>query len=84
MNNSKAFIDSSNTIDDVSQNINDYNPNRKRKTLIVFDDMIADIMRSKKIQSVVKVKELFIRCRKLNFLFAFITQSYFPVPKDVR
>ena len=46
--------------------------------------MIADIMSSKKIQFVVKVKELLVRCRKLNFLLAFITQSYFPVPKDVR
>ena len=84
MNNPKAFIDCSNTIDDVYQNINDYNPKWKRKTLIVFDDMIADIMSSKKIQFVVKVKELLVRCRKLNFLLAFITQSYFPVPKDVR
>ena len=81
MNNSKAFIDSSNTIDDVSQNINDYNPNRKRKTLIVFDDMIADIMRSKKFQSVVKVKELFIRCRKLNFFICIYNSVLFSCPK---
>ena len=41
-------------MDDVYENINDYNPNRKRKILIVFDDMIADIMSNKKFQTVVK------------------------------
>ena len=50
--------------------------------LIVFDDMIADIMTNKKFQAV--IKELFIRCRKLNISFVFITQSYFSVPKEVR
>ena len=59
-----------------------YQPSRKRKKLIVFDDMIADIMINKKIQSM--IKELLIRCRKLNISLVFITQSYFPVPKDVR
>ena len=59
LNNSKAFIDCSNTIDDVYENIDHYNPNRKRKILIVFDDMIADIMTNKKFQSI--IKELFIR-----------------------
>ena len=53
--------------------------NRKRKTLMIFDNMIADIMTNKKFQAV--TKQLFIRCRKLNI---FITQSYFSVPKDVR
>ena len=53
-----------------------------KKVLIVFDDMIADITDNKKIQ--VKIKELFIRCRKLNLSLAFITQSCFSVPKDVR
>ena len=69
-------------MDDVYENIGDYNLRTKRKVLIIFDDMIADIMANKKIQSV--VKELFIRCRKLNIPLAFITQSYFSVPKDVR
>ena len=69
-------------MDDVYQNIDDYNPNRKRKILIVFDDMIADIMSNKKFQAI--IKELFIRCRKLNISLVFITQSYFSVPKDVR
>ena len=47
-----------------------------------FDDMIASIMANKQFQAI--VKELFIRCRKLNISLAFITQSYFLVPKDVR
>ena len=62
-------------MDDVYENINDYNSKRKRKTLIYFDDMIADIMRSKKVQAI--IKQLFIRCRKLNISLVFITQSYF-------
>ena len=82
LNKSKAFIECSNTMDDVYENIDEYNPDRKRKILILFDDMIADIMTNKKFQAI--VKELFIRCRKLNILLAFITQSYFSVPKDVR
>ena len=77
-----AFIECSNTMDDVYENINDYNPIRKRKKLIVFDDMIADIMTNKRFQAI--IKELFIRCRKLNISLVFITQSYFSVPKDVR
>ena len=64
LNDLNAFIESSNTMDNVYENIDDYNTNRKRKVLIVFDDMIADIMSSKKFQAV--VKELFIRCRELN------------------
>ena len=82
LNDSKAFIECSNTMNDVYANIDNYNPKRKRKILIVFDDMIADIMTNKKFQSI--IKELFIRCRKLNILLVFITQSYFSVPKDVR
>ena len=66
----------------VYANINNYNPKRKRKIFIVFDDMIADIMANKKFQSL--IKELSIRCRKLNISLVFITQSYFSVPKDVR
>ena len=75
-----AFIKCSNTMDDVYQNINDYNLSRKRK--IVFDDMIADIMGNKKFQAI--IKELFMRCRKLNISLVFITQSCFFVRKDVR
>ena len=69
-------------MDDVYENIHDYNPSRRRKILIVFDDMIADIMTNKKFQAI--IKELFIRCRKLNISLVFITQSYFSVSKDVR
>ena len=61
LNDSNAFIECSNTMDDVYENIDDYNPSRKIKNLIVFDDIIADIMTNKKFQAV--VKELLIRCR---------------------
>ena len=54
----------------------------KERKLIVFDDMIADIMANKKCQAI--IKELFIRCRKLSISLVFITQSYFSVPKDAR
>ena len=54
----------------------------KEKIKFVFDDIIADIMTSKKFQAI--IKELFIRCRKLNISLMFITESYFSVPKDVR
>ena len=82
LNNPNAFIECSNTMDDVYENIHDYSSNRKRKILIVFDDMIAGIMTDKKIQSI--IKKLFIRCSKLNISLIFITQSYSSVPKDVR
>ena len=82
LNDPKAFIECSNTMNDVYENIDNYNPKRQRKILIVFDDMIADIMTNKKFQSI--IKELFIRCRKLNISLVFITQSYFSVPKNVR
>ena len=82
LNNSNAFIGCSNPMDDVYENIDEYNPNKKRKILIVFDDMIADIMSNKKFKAI--IKDLFIRCRKPNISLVFITQSYFSVPKDVR
>ena len=69
-------------MDDIYGNIHDYNPNRKRKILIVFDDMFEDIKSNKKFQAI--IEELFIRCRKINISLVFITQSYFSVPKDVR
>ena len=81
-NNLNTFIECSNTMDDVYENINDYNSIRKRKKIIVFDDMIADIMTNKKSEAI--IKELFIRCRKLNISLVFITQLYFSVPKDVK
>ena len=82
VNNPNAFIVCSNTMDDVYEDIDNYNPKRDKKVLIVFDDMIADIMTNKRFQAI--IKELFIRCRKLNISLVFITQSYFSVPKDAR
>ena len=78
----KAFIEYSNDMHDVYKNINDYNPDKENKILIVFDDMIADMINNKKLNSI--VTELFIRGRKLNISLVFITQSYFKVPKYVR
>ena len=81
-NDPKAFIEYSNDMQDVYGNINDYNPDKENKILIVFDDMIADMTNNKKLNSV--VTELFIGGRKLNISLVFIIQSYFKVPKDVR
>ena len=67
---------------DVYNKMNCYNPYKENKILIVFDDMIADIIRNKKLDSI--VTDLFIRGNELNISFVFITQSYFKVPKDVR
>ena len=67
---------------DVYENIDEYNIDKKLKILIVFDDMIADMINNKNLNSI--VTELFTRGRKLNISFVFITQSYFKVPKDVR
>ena len=67
---------------DVWKKIENYNPNKKRKVLIVFDDMIAGMINNKKLNSV--VTELFIRGKKLNISIVFITQSYFKAPKDVK
>ena len=66
-------------MDDIYQNIEEYNPNKKRKTLIVFDDMIADMLSNKKINRI--ETELFTRGRKLNIYLVFTTQSYFVVQK---
>ena len=82
LNDPYAFIEYSNDMNDVLEDINNCNKNRDKKVLIIFDDMIADIMRSEKFKAI--VKELFIRCRKLNISIVFITQSYFRTPKDAR
>ena len=78
----KAFIEYSNDMQDVLKNIDDCNPRKKCKVLIVFDDMTADVINNNKLNPI--VTELFIRGRKLNISIVFITQSYFKVPKDVR
>ena len=75
----KAFMEYSDDMQDVYKNIEDYNPIKKRKILIVFDDMIADMINNYKLNPI--VTELFIRGRKLNVSIVFITQSYFKVPK---
>ena len=71
LNDSNAFIECSNTMNDVYEKIDEYNPNRKRKILIEFDDIIVDIKTNKKFQAI--IKELFIRCRKVNISLVFIT-----------
>ena len=69
-------------MDDIYEKIEECNPNRKRKILIVFDDMIADMLSNKELNPI--VTELFIRGRKLNISLVFITQSYFDVRKNIR
>ena len=81
-NDPKAFIEYSNDMHDVYKNTDHYNPDKENTILIVFDDMIADMINNKKLNSI--ITELFIRGRKLNISLVFITQSYFKVPKDVR
>ena len=81
-NDSKAFIEYSNNIDNIYKNIKKDNPNKIREILIVFDDMIADMLSNEKLNSV--VTEFFIRGRKLNLSLVFIKRSYFKVPKHVR
>ena len=78
----KAFMEYFNDMQDVYKNIEEYNAIKNRKVLIVFDDMIADMVNNNKLNPI--VTELFIRGRKLNISIVFITQSYFKVPKDVR
>ena len=81
-NDPKAFIEYSNDMQDVYENIDEYNIDKERKILIGFDDMIADMINNKKLNSI--VTELFIRGRKINISLTFITQSYFKFPKNVR
>ena len=78
----KAFIEYSDDMDNVLDNINSYNKNRDKKVLIVFDDMIADIEYNKNFKKI--IKELFYRARKINVSIVFITQSYFRALKNAR
>ena len=82
LNDSKAFIEYSDDMDDVLDDINNYNKNRDKKLLIVFDDMIADIEYNKNFKRI--IKELFYRACKINVSLVFITQSYFRALKDAR
>ena len=79
-NDPKAFIEYSNDMQDVYKNIEEYNTDKECEILKVFDDMIADMINNKKLNSI--ITELFITGSKLNISLAFITQSYFKVPKD--
>ena len=81
-NDPKAFIEYSNDMRNVYKNIDDYNPDKENKILIVFDDMIADMINNKNLNSI--ASELFIVGRELNISLVFIIQSYFKVSKDVR
>ena len=78
----KAFLEYSNYMKYAYKNIEEYNPGKNRKILIVFDDIIAALINNKNLNPI--VTELFIRGRKLNIPIVFITKSYFRVPKDVR
>ena len=82
LKNPKAIIDYSQTIDDVYENLEDYNTTKKRRVLIVFDDMIADMKSNEKLSPI--VTESFLKGRKFNISLIFISQSYFKVPKIIR
>ena len=82
LNDSKAFIEDLDDMDDTYKNIKGYNSNKKQKILIVFDDMIADVFNNKKLNPI--VTELFSRRRKLIISLVYVAQSYFAVPKNIR
>ena len=82
LNDPKAVIEFSNNMCDIYKNIEEYNPNEKRKIFIVFDDMITDMLNNKKRNPI--VTELFISGRKLNISLVFTSQSYFSVTKNIR
>ena len=82
LNDSKVFIEDSNDIDDVYKNIEECNPSKKLKILIVFDDMIADMLSNEKLDPIVNV--LLISGRKLNISLVFIKEPYFAMPKNIR
>ena len=82
LNDPHTFIEYSDDMDDVLDDINNYNKNSDKKVLIVFDDIIADIEYNKKFKRI--IKELFYRARKINVSIVFIMQSYFRALKDAR
>ena len=79
LNDSADFIEYSNGLDDIYKNIEEYKPKEKHKTLIIFDDMIADLLKHNPV-----ITELLIKARKLNISLVFITQRYFVIPKNIR
>ena len=78
----KLLLNILNIMDDIYKNIEEYNPNKKRKIFIVFDDIIADMLSNKKRNPT--LTELFTRGNKVNISIVFITQSDFAVPKNIR
>ena len=82
LKNKKPFIDYSQTLDDVYENLEDYNSTKKMRVLIVNDDMTADMESNKKLSPI--ITKSFLRGRKINVLIVFISQSYFKVPKTIR
>ena len=81
-NDSKALTKQSNDMVDIYENIEEYSPNKKREILMVFDDMVADMLNNKNLNPI--VTELFIWGRKLKISLVFITQCYFAVLKSIR
>ena len=78
----KLLLNILNIMDDIYKNIEEYNPNKKRKIFIVFDDIIADMLSNKKRNPT--LTEFFTRGSKVKISIAFITQSDFAVPKNIR
>ena len=81
-NDSEAFIEYLNDMDNIHKNIKEHNTNKKIKILIVFDDMIANMLSNKKINPI--VTDLFIRGRKLNISLVFVKQFHFAIPENIR
>ena len=82
LNDPHAFIEYSDDLNDVPDDVNNYNKNRDKKVIIVFDDMIADIEYNKNFKRI--IKELFYRARKMNVSIVFTMQSYFRALNDAR
>ena len=82
LKNSNGFIDYSETLDDVYESLEQYNWTKKRRVLIVFDDMTADMESNEKLSPI--IIELFLRRRKLNISLVFISQSYFKVHRTIK
>ena len=78
----KAFLNYLQTTDDVYEDLEDYNPTKKTKLLLMLDYMLADMKTNKKLSPI--LTELFLRGRKLNISLVFISQSCFKVPKTIR
>ena len=78
----KLLLNTQSILMDIYKNIEKYKPNKKRKILLIFDDIIVDMLSNKNFNPI--VTELFITDRKLNISLVFIIKSYFAVPKNIR